>query len=350
MSTYVISDIHGALAEFKTLLKKIEFHYDGSDTLYLLGDYCDWGSEPLGALQFVMDLDRRCPFVHCLIGNHESMFLDAIRSAGRGGRGFDGNEQNWFFSNRGLETWAAYLELPAKEKEEIAAWLEALPYSAETVVGGKRYLMAHAFPYFEEMACSPAERQRRKTDAVWRRLMIRENPFGYYEGPKTYDMFICGHTITEYYFYKLRFEKGWPFRKPEEHVYNRIFHAERFIDIDCGAKCLTCENDANPALRRGALRAQLACLRLEDGWECYTHPVRHRYQQVIPEVQLPEARPGGMKLPELKPVQVRLPEMRTPKIQLPALRLSAMKLPELKVQEARAPRVQFPVRGGASGD
>ena len=43
MATYAISDIHGAYDEFQRLLDKIRFQYDGSDSLYLLGDYGDWG-------------------------------------------------------------------------------------------------------------------------------------------------------------------------------------------------------------------------------------------------------------------------------------------------------------------
>lgn len=326
------------------MLKKIEFHYDGSDELYLLGDYCDWGKEPLEALRFVMELDQRHSFVHCLIGNHEAMFLGAVRSETGGGRGFDENEQNWFFSNRGLDTWKAYCALPEEERAGIAAWLGQLPYSAETLVNGRRYLMSHAFPYFEDMEYDPAERQRRRSDAVWRRLMIREDPFGGYEGSKHYDMFICGHTITEYYFYKLRYEKGWPYRKPEEHVYNRIFHAERFIDIDCGAKCLNCESDPNPMLRRGALRAQLACLRLEDGRECYVHPVRHRYQQVMPEVKLPDAKLPDIRLPELRVPEVKLPDAKPCRVQLPDFRPGSLRLPEIHVPELRLPEVHFPIR------
>ena len=248
MATYVISDIHGALTEFRNLLEKIDFHYDGRDALYLLGDYCDWGTDPIGTLQLVKEMDEEYPFVH----------------------------------------W---------EQREISVWMAALPYSAQVTVNGVSYLLSHAYPYFDDVQCSPEEDVRRKTDAVWRRLMIRENPFAGYTGSRHYDRFICGHTITEFYFYKLRFERGWPVRKPDPSVRNRIFRGERFIDIDCGAKCMSCAEDPSAALRRGAGRAQLACLRLDDMHEFYQHPVKHR----IPQFDLQDPTKPFARLAELEP-------------------------------------------------
>ena len=66
MSTYVISDIHGALPQFQKLLKKIKFAPEKGDEIYLLGDYIDWGAYPLETLLFVMHLDRSSGRVHCL--------------------------------------------------------------------------------------------------------------------------------------------------------------------------------------------------------------------------------------------------------------------------------------------
>ena len=45
---------------------------------------------------------------------------------------------------------------------------------------------------------------------------------------------------------------------------NRAFFAERFIDIDCGAKCIEMAQDRRELLQTAALRAQLCALRLED--------------------------------------------------------------------------------------
>ena len=119
MATYVISDIHGALDEFVRMLDKIDFHFDGSDELYLLGDYCDWGAHPIETLQYVKEMDDDYPFVHPLIGNHEWMFLETLDAEKRGARGMDEVENNWFFNNRGLTTYTEYLKLSEEERREI---------------------------------------------------------------------------------------------------------------------------------------------------------------------------------------------------------------------------------------
>ncbi len=298
MSTYVISDPHGALDELQRMLDKIGFRMDGSDELYLLGDYCDWGAEPLDTLRFCMAMDLASPYVHCLMGNHEWMFLNTILTI-RPGLPYDEASTIWLKNNHGDHTWQQYLALSDSERAAIRDWLMFLPYSAECTVNGVHYLMSHAYPYFSDMKYTPEEEARCRKDAVWRRLMIREDPFGFYEGRKHYDHFICGHTITEYYYYMLRFEKRWPYRKPDPSVRNRIFRAERFTDIDCGAKCFNYPEDVSETLRHGAERAQLACLRLEDGHEFYVHPVRHRGVSV----RLPEVRFRGnlqnVRIPEL---------------------------------------------------
>ena len=106
MATYVISDIHGALTEFRNLLEKIDFHYDGR--LYLLGDYCDWGTDPIGTLQLVKEMDEEYPFVHCLIGNHEWMFLETIAAEARGARGMDSADISvfrWRSSEKSPSGW-----------------------------------------------------------------------------------------------------------------------------------------------------------------------------------------------------------------------------------------------------
>ena len=331
MATYVISDIHGALDEFVRMLDKIDFHFDGSDELYLLGDYCDWGAHPIETLQYVKEMDDDYPFVHPLIGNHEWMFLETLDAEKRGARGMDEVENNWFFNNRGLTTYTEYLKLSEEERREIEEWMRALPYSLRAEVNGTSYLMSHAYPYFEDVKTSAEEDARRKVDAVWRRLMIREDPFGSYEGGRHYDCFICGHTITEFYFYKLRFERGWPVRKPDPSVRNRIFRGEQFIDIDCGAKCMSCAEDPSAALRRGAGRAQLACLRLDDMHEFYQHPVKHR----IPQFDLQDPTKPFARLAELEP-KMTLPGIRPSEMVLPEIDLSDLKFPE-----AHLPKVKF---------
>lgn len=269
MSTYVISDIHGALPQFQKLLKKIRFAPDQGDELYLLGDYIDWGDYPLETLLFIMHLDRSSERVHCLRGNHEEMFLSMMEIGSKGGTQDNPIAQNWLINNRGSGTWAEYSRLDRLKQWEIRKWIRELPYSFSVWDGEKHYMLAHAYPYHLDADYSPLEAGLRRKDAVWRRLGLREDPFADHRGDEKYHCLICGHTITDYYFTKMKAEKNWPFRKPRATKRNRIFYGEKYVDIDCGAKLLSCAADDSESIRKAAERAQLACLRLEDAEEFY---------------------------------------------------------------------------------
>jgi predicted phosphodiesterase len=270
MATYAISDIHGAYDEFQKLLKKTGIRYDGSDVLYLLGDYIDWGTKSLETLQLVKRMDEQYDFVHCTLGNHELMFLQTLDS------GYDGvhiNDvaANWLYGNKGYLTWNAFLALPDREQEEIVEWLRSLRLSYTAQVGGLSFMLAHAYPYYYDCEYSPAERKRRRQDAVWRRLLIRENPFSGYAGMQHYDYLICGHTISDSYYQELRFEDGRPYRRMREAIRNRIFRGDTFIDIDCGAKCMELDPTVSEVTQLASMRAQLAALRLDDMEGFYVH-------------------------------------------------------------------------------
>lgn len=71
--TFVISDIHGRLAELKELLKKVEF--SKNDMLIVLGDTIDKGNEGFRSLIFLMKILPDQGFhVRILMGNHEDMW------------------------------------------------------------------------------------------------------------------------------------------------------------------------------------------------------------------------------------------------------------------------------------
>ena len=324
MATYAISDIHGALDEFKALLRKIGFRPDGSDELYLLGDFGDWGARSLETILFIKELAEACPHVHPLMGNHELMFLTTILSGYKEGDD-DPNALNWLYADHGLVTWKAYLGLTDKEKSDLALWLHSLPLSATVKIGeGKprTYMLAHAYPYHYDQVGTEEEALQRRVDAVWRRLMLREDPFADYRGSEHYDMFVCGHTITDYYYGVLRLERNWPYRKPGEYVRNRIFRGERFINIDCGAKCMDYDMDSREIIQLAALRAQLAALRLEDEKAFYVR----RAPIHLPDITLPEIAFPEFTMPELRMPEVSLPNL--PNIQSLAGRQRLYEIPK----------------------
>ena len=77
--TYVMSDIHGHYDKYREMLETIEFAAD--DTLYVLGDVLDRGSDGFKTL---LDMTAR-PNVIGLLGNHEERrpFCNFSSSAGK---------------------------------------------------------------------------------------------------------------------------------------------------------------------------------------------------------------------------------------------------------------------------
>ena len=248
MSTYVISDIHGAYDRFLKLLDMIDPDLEnGRDSLYLLGDYGDWGEKSIETFKYVIELDKS-PYVHCLKGNHDLMFEEQIRVP-------EYPDANWYYANMGMKTWNAYLRLDKAERELIARWIKELKYSLEFEVDGELYMAAHAYPYFGNRG--NLGYLYTTHDAVWMRLSWDSDPFGDYHGRKKYRALICGHTITRVYYR----ESG--LKAPFEH--NCIYKGPHFIGVDCGAKCM----EYGHLWAKEAKNARLAALRVEDMKEFY---------------------------------------------------------------------------------
>ena len=72
---YAIGDIHGMSEKLEQLIEKLPLR--PGDHLVFIGDYVDRGSDPAGAVEFLVRLQtrQRCTF---LIGNHEAMFLSVL--------------------------------------------------------------------------------------------------------------------------------------------------------------------------------------------------------------------------------------------------------------------------------
>ena len=310
MATYAISDIHGAYDEFQRLLDKIRFQYDGSDSLYLLGDYGDWGEKSMETILAVKQMDEEYDFVHCLMGNHELMFLAAMEYGITEEKVSDSAE-NWLEANHGRVTWEAFLDLPEEEQNGLYEWLKNLPFSCDILLDGRLIMAAHAFPYFYDMEYTQTERQRRKMDAVWRRLLLRENPFEGYRGKKNYSLLVCGHTITDFYYQQMNREAGGNILSSLPGNRNRIYRAERFVDIDCGGKCLSWYGE-NSHVMHAAERAQLAAYCLETDEEFYVG----RPRGPVGELMLGESVPGWTP-PEIEVQEKEPPEMQAPEFDFP---------------------------------
>jgi serine/threonine protein phosphatase 1 len=76
MRKIAISDIHGCSKTFRAMLEDV-LQFSKEDKLYLLGDYVDRGPDSKGVLDYIMELKADDYQVHCLMGNHEAMMLEA---------------------------------------------------------------------------------------------------------------------------------------------------------------------------------------------------------------------------------------------------------------------------------
>lgn len=70
--TYVMSDIHGEADRFYKMLDLIKF--SSEDTMYILGDVIDRGTDGVGLLLDIMQQ----PNMIMLMGNHEDMMLNTL--------------------------------------------------------------------------------------------------------------------------------------------------------------------------------------------------------------------------------------------------------------------------------
>jgi serine/threonine protein phosphatase 1 len=79
--TYVIGDIHGCSQALADLLKIMEpIHQD--DTIIFIGDYIDRGPDSKGVVDIILNLRKKHGKTITLMGNHEFMFVNALKDIG----------------------------------------------------------------------------------------------------------------------------------------------------------------------------------------------------------------------------------------------------------------------------
>jgi serine/threonine protein phosphatase 1 len=193
---YAISDIHGCLKTFIALLDRIAFSQ--ADELYLLGDYIDRGEASKGVLDKIMELQSTGYQVHCLLGNHDRMMLEARQE-----------EENLYYWQRN-GGWSTLDSFKCSNLEEIPSlyfeFLEKMPCLIET----GNYLLAHAGLNFQ--APDPLKDEIAQ---LWIRNWYKDIDYDWLG-----DRYILhGHTPL----YQDEFEKQL-----------RDFPDNRYLDIDCG--------------------------------------------------------------------------------------------------------------------
>lgn len=145
---YVMSDLHGCFEEYKRMLEKIDFKE--SDTLYVIGDIVDRGSQSIQILQDMMVRSNVFP----ILGNHEYMLnecLDFMLS--------EINEENisnvessntiqkltsWITENGGAATFEQLNRLSKDELLDLQDYLMEFEIYKSLEVNQKRFVLAHA--------------------------------------------------------------------------------------------------------------------------------------------------------------------------------------------------------------
>lgn len=134
---FVLGDIHGCSNTLRRMVEEVLKLTEG-DTLYLLGDYIDRGSDSKGVLDYLMQLWIKTDIdVKPLLGNHERMLLNAVA------RG----EEAWqfWYGNGG---WATLQQFGAKKPtdipQEYIKFLSMLP----TILTTEDYVLVHAGLHF----------------------------------------------------------------------------------------------------------------------------------------------------------------------------------------------------------
>jgi serine/threonine protein phosphatase 1 len=95
--TFIIGDIHGCLDLLNRLVEKLKWNPQ-KDQLIFLGDYIDRGQDSKGVIDYILALRCCSTNVHCLMGNHEALFLAYLT----------GRQHELFYANGGLTTLESY--------------------------------------------------------------------------------------------------------------------------------------------------------------------------------------------------------------------------------------------------
>ena len=237
--TYVMSDIHGNLQRFESILSQIKLQ--ATDQLFILGDVVDRYPGGIKILRRIMKM----PNVRMILGNHEHMMLNAL------GTPYDADYTPCEFAmatdmylwhcNGGKVTHKEFNKLDDHQQSEIISFLQTLPLYVDVTVNGVDYKLVHAAPAEEYVYDSDYENPTEF--AVWKRW---REPYGAHRDYRL----IFGHSTTDHYQDILPMEP---------------WIGNNCIGIDCGS--------GYPESKYYRNTGRLACLRLDDGKVFYSEEI-----------------------------------------------------------------------------
>ena len=237
---YVMSDIHGNMRRFRSVMEKIQLRPE--DTLYVLGDVIDRHPYGIEILEEII----ATPNIKMTLGNHEYMMLNVLCASNVPWprQPFVSASGIWSF-NGGDVTLDAFMKRPEERRGTILYYLlHECPLSRRIEVGKKKYELVHSVP--PELYVSSIHKGYSSAAefATWNRFIYTRDVLPDYT-------IVNGHTPTN---------AEWPEGTPsiEKSYY------EKEIRIDCGSGY---EDVEGPPFKE---KGRLACLRLDDMAEFYS--------------------------------------------------------------------------------
>ena len=128
--SFIIGDLHGCRKMLEEMLEIIPWDRE-RDNLILIGDYIDRGDDSKGVIEILIRLMESYSNVKCLMGNHESLFLEY----------FLGRNEETFLVNGGVATLKSY---SLNGKVHIPPQHISFIMSLETLVELDEYYIVHA--------------------------------------------------------------------------------------------------------------------------------------------------------------------------------------------------------------
>lgn len=136
---YCISDLHGRYDLYMKMLKKISF--SEKDTLYILGDVVDRGSEGLKILLDIAERDN----VKGIMGNHDFVALTVLLNTDNSGLLLDEQKRLALVwrQDGGDETYKEYKALSPLDRAVALVTLDGFAHYAELTVGEREFVLCH---------------------------------------------------------------------------------------------------------------------------------------------------------------------------------------------------------------
>ena len=201
---YVMSDIHGCYKEYLKILELINFNDE--DTLYIIGDVCDRGNNPMDILLHMYEHENIIP----IFGNHDLEAYPFLVLANNGKLDYLDKKFLWWMSQGGRTTLTEFQKLRPNKKEQVLSYIEEFRYYEEIKVNNIDYLLVHGG--LKDFDVDKPLTEYRVYDLVWE----RPNYDKVYFSDK---YIISGHTPTHHI---------------DKDMRGKILRKNNHIVIDCG--------------------------------------------------------------------------------------------------------------------